>query len=150
MKPVRIIVATTAGGPYDDVARAVGPKLTEVWGQIVIVDNRPGAGNIIGATVAAKSPPDGYTFFLANVASQSINPALRKKLPVRSAKRFRAGVSDVVLADGTGGASIDAGEIGVRDGEGRNVETGRTELRLGRCRQLAASGDGVFANAGKN
>lgn len=87
-KPVRIIVATTAGGPYDDVARAVGPKLTEIWGQTVIVDNRPGAANIIGATVAAKSPPDGYTFFLANVASQSINPALRKKLPYDPQRDF--------------------------------------------------------------
>ena len=87
-KPVRIIVATTAGGPYDDVARAVGPKLTEIWGQTVIVDNRPGAANIIGATAAAKSPPDGYTFFLANVASQSINPALRKKLPYDPQKDF--------------------------------------------------------------
>jgi tripartite-type tricarboxylate transporter receptor subunit TctC len=88
IKPVRIIVATTAGGPYDDVARAVGPKLTETWGQTVIVDNRPGAANIIGATVAAKSPPDGYTYFLANVASQSINPALRKKLPYDPQKDF--------------------------------------------------------------
>lgn len=88
VKPVRIIVATTAGGPYDDVARAVGPKLTEIWGQTVIVDNRPGAANIIGATVAAKSPPDGYTFFLANVASQSINPALRKNLPYDPQRDF--------------------------------------------------------------
>ena len=87
-KSVRIIVATSAGGPYDDVARAVGPKLTEIWGQTVIVDNRPGAANIIGATVAAKSPPDGYTYFLANVASQAINPALRKKLPYDPQKDF--------------------------------------------------------------
>jgi tripartite-type tricarboxylate transporter receptor subunit TctC len=87
-KPVRIIVATTAGGPYDDVARAVAPKLTEIWGQTVIVDNRPGAANIIGATVAAKSPADGYTYFLANVASQAINPALRKKLPYDPQKDF--------------------------------------------------------------
>lgn len=87
-KPVRIIVATSAGGPYDDVARAVGPKLTEIWSQTVVVDNRPGAANIIGATVAAKSPPDGYTFFLANVASQSINPSLRKKLPYDPQRDF--------------------------------------------------------------
>ena len=87
-KPVRIIVATSAGGPYDDVARAIGPKLTEIWGQTIIVDNRPGAANIIGATVAAKSPPDGYTFFLANVASQAINPTLRKKLPYDPQKDF--------------------------------------------------------------
>lgn len=47
-KPVRIIVAAAAGGPYDEAARAIGPRLTEIWGQAVIVDNRPGAANIIG------------------------------------------------------------------------------------------------------
>ena len=54
-KPVRIIVATSPGGPYDETARAVGPKLTEIWGQTIIVDNRPGAANIIGATLAASA-----------------------------------------------------------------------------------------------
>ena len=87
-KPVRIIVATTAGGPYDEAARAIGPKLTEIWGQTVIVDNRPGAANIIGATAAARSAPDGYTYFLANVASQAITPNLRKKLPYDPQKDF--------------------------------------------------------------
>jgi len=87
-KPVRIIVATPPGGPYDETARAIGPRLTEIWGQPVIVDNRPGAANIIGATAAAKSPPDGYTFFLANVASQAITPALRKNLPYDPQRDF--------------------------------------------------------------
>src|SRR5688572_1186806 len=87
-KPVRIIVATSAGGPYDEAARAIGPRLTEIWGQTVIVDNRPGAANIIGATAAARSAPDGYTYFLANVASQSITPNLRKKLPFDPQKDF--------------------------------------------------------------
>ena len=87
-KPVRIIVATTAGGPYDEAARAIGPKLTEIWGQTVIVDNRPGAANIIGATAAARSAPDGYTYFLANVASQAITPNLRRKLPYDPQKDF--------------------------------------------------------------
>ena len=87
-KPVRIIVATSAGGPYDEAARAIGPKLTEIWGQQVLVDNRPGAGNIIGATAAARSAPDGYTYFLANVASQAITPHLHKKLPFDPQKDF--------------------------------------------------------------
>ncbi|MEI7679390.1 MAG: tripartite tricarboxylate transporter substrate binding protein [Betaproteobacteria bacterium] len=87
-KPVRIIVATPPGGPYDETARAIGPRLTAIWGQQVIVDNRPGAANIIGATTAAKSPPDGYTFFLANVASQAITPALRKNLPYDPQRDF--------------------------------------------------------------
>ena len=88
VKPVRIIVAAAAGGPYDEAARTIGPKLTEIWGQTVIVDNRPGAANIIGATAAARSPPDGYTYFLANVASQSITPNLRQKLPFDPQKDF--------------------------------------------------------------
>ena len=87
-KPVRIIVATSPGGPYDEAARAIGPRLTEIWGQTVIVDNRPGAANIIGATAAARSAPDGYTYFLANVASQAITPNLRKKLPYDPQKDF--------------------------------------------------------------
>ncbi len=88
MKPVRIIVATSPGGPYDETARAVGPKLTEIWGQTVIVDNRPGAANIIGATLAAKSPPDGYTYFLGSVASTAINPSLRKSLSYEPQRDF--------------------------------------------------------------
>jgi len=88
VKPVRIIVATTPGGPYDDTARTIGPRLTEIWGQPVVIENRPGAANIIGATAAARSAPDGYTFFLANVASQSINPALRKNLPYDPQRDF--------------------------------------------------------------
>jgi tripartite-type tricarboxylate transporter receptor subunit TctC len=87
-KPVRIIVATSPGGPYDETARAVGPKLTEIWGQTVIVDNRPGAANIIGATLAAKSPPDGYTYFLGSVASTAINPSLRKNLTYEPQRDF--------------------------------------------------------------
>ena len=87
-KPVRIIVATTAGGPYDEAARAIAPRLTEIWSQTVIVDNRPGAANIIGATAAARSAPDGYTYFLANVASQAITPNLHKKLPYDPQKDF--------------------------------------------------------------
>ena len=88
VKTVRIIVAAAAGGPYDEAARAIAPKLTEIWGQQVLIDNRPGAANIIGATAAARSAPDGYTYFLANVASQSITPNLRKKLPFDPQKDF--------------------------------------------------------------
>ena len=87
-KPVRIIVASSAGGPYDDVARALAPRLTEAWGQTVIVENRPGAGGIIGATAAAKSPADGYTWFIANAASIAINPSLRSDLPYQPQRDF--------------------------------------------------------------
>ncbi|MBM3374148.1 MAG: tripartite tricarboxylate transporter substrate binding protein, partial [Betaproteobacteria bacterium] len=81
VKPVRLIVPYPPGGPLDEVARAVGQKLTPMWGQQLIVDNRSGAGGSIGADVVAKSPPDGYTLVLANSGPMTINVSLRKDLP---------------------------------------------------------------------
>ena len=78
-KPIRYIVGYTPGGTADMLARAVGQKLTEVWGQQVIVENRPGAGTNIGTEVAAKSAPDGYTLLMPTVAN-AINPTLYPKL----------------------------------------------------------------------
>jgi tripartite-type tricarboxylate transporter receptor subunit TctC len=60
-KPIRVIVPVTAGGPTDVIARMIGQKIAEAWGQAVVVDNRPGAGGTIGDAVAAKAAPDGYT-----------------------------------------------------------------------------------------
>jgi tripartite-type tricarboxylate transporter receptor subunit TctC len=79
-KPIRYIVGYTPGGTADMLARAVGQKLAEAWGQQVIVENRPGAGTNIGTEVAAKSAPDGYTLFMPTVAN-AINPTLYPKLP---------------------------------------------------------------------
>jgi tripartite-type tricarboxylate transporter receptor subunit TctC len=78
-KPIRWIVGYTPGGTADMLARAVGQKLTEAWGQQVIVENRPGAGTNIGTEVAAKAAPDGYTLFMPTVAN-AINPTLYPKL----------------------------------------------------------------------
>src|SRR5262245_28391749 len=64
-RPIRIIVPYTPGGTVDVLARMLGPRLTEAWGQPVVIDNRPGAGGNIGADAVAKSPPDGYTLFLS-------------------------------------------------------------------------------------
>lgn len=80
-KPVRIVVPYPPGGPLDEVARAVAQKLSPVWGQQVLVDNRSGAGGSIGVDVVAKSPPDGYTMVLANSGPITINVSLRKDLP---------------------------------------------------------------------
>ncbi|MBI3937255.1 MAG: tripartite tricarboxylate transporter substrate binding protein [Betaproteobacteria bacterium] len=79
-KPVRLIVPFAPGGGTDIVARAVARKLTEAWGQQVVVDNRGGGGTIIGTELAAKSPLDGYTLLLGST-SLGINPSLRAKLP---------------------------------------------------------------------
>jgi tripartite-type tricarboxylate transporter receptor subunit TctC len=95
-KPIRIVVTFPPGGPTDIVARAVGQKLTEAWGQQIVVDNRGGAGGIIGTDVAAKAVPDGYTLLLGTSSGLSINPALNPKLPYNAFTDF-APVSLVVI-----------------------------------------------------
>lgn len=90
VKPVRFIVPFPPGGGNDTIARQIGQRLTSTLGQQVPVDNRPGAGGAIGAELAAKAAPDGYTMFLAGVATHGINPNLRRKLPYDPLKDFHA------------------------------------------------------------
>lgn len=80
-KPIRFIVPFPPGGGTDVTARVVAPKLGEGLGQQVVVDNRSGAGGMIGVELAAKSPPDGYTMGIATVGQISINPSLYAKMP---------------------------------------------------------------------
>ena len=86
MRPVRLISPFPPGGFNDILSRLVGQKLTESWGQQVVVDNRPGANMIVGTNLAAKSPPDGYTMVMAAIP-HAINPGLYK-LPYDSVKDF--------------------------------------------------------------
>src|SRR4249920_1225047 len=86
-KPVRIVVPFTAGSATDILARTYGQKLQEMWGQPVVIDNRPGAGGTIGTGIVAKSPPDGYTL-LVNSAAQAYNPAIYPNLPFDTVKDF--------------------------------------------------------------
>ena len=90
VKPVRVIVPYSAGGPLDDVMRVVGHRLTEIWGQSVLVDNRTGAGGSIGAEFAAKAAPDGYALLLGNAGPMTINPGLQKKLAYDVQRDFAA------------------------------------------------------------
>jgi tripartite-type tricarboxylate transporter receptor subunit TctC len=80
-KPIRIVVPYTAGGTTDMLARLVGKKMTEKWGQPVVIENKPGANGIIGMDVVAKSAPDGYTLGLASPGTHAINQALYPSLP---------------------------------------------------------------------
>jgi tripartite-type tricarboxylate transporter receptor subunit TctC len=86
-KPVRLIVAYPAGGPVDITARALAPKLTEALGQPIVVDNRGGAGGIVGSDLVAKSAPDGYTLLMCTTAN-AINASLIPKLPFDTQKDF--------------------------------------------------------------
>jgi len=86
-KPVHVIVPFTAGSATDILARTFGQKLSEMWGQPVVVDNRPGAGGTIGAGIVAKSAPDGYTL-LVHSAAFAYNPSIYSGLPYDTAKDF--------------------------------------------------------------
>src|SRR5207237_953738 len=79
-KAIRLVVPFPPGGGTDILARLLGQKMSETLSQQIIVDNRPGAGGTIGTDIAAKAPPDGYTFILVS-GSHAINPSLYQKLP---------------------------------------------------------------------
>ena len=99
-KPIRIIVQFTPGTSTDIIGRLVGQKLTEAWGQVVVVDNRPGAGAIIGTEAAAKAPADGYTLVMAVSSAFGINPGLVPNLPYDVMRDF-ALITNVVLTPQT-------------------------------------------------
>ncbi len=87
-KPVKLIVPYPAGGSADTLARLIGQKLSEIWGQPVVVDNKPGANGIIGTDLAAKSLPDGYTLYVGTDGPISINPSLYANMPYDWKKDF--------------------------------------------------------------
>jgi tripartite-type tricarboxylate transporter receptor subunit TctC len=89
-KPVRIVVPQTPGGASDALARIVGQKLSEKWGQTVVIENRAGAGGNIGMDAVAKAPGDGYTLLMSYVGSHAINPSIYKKLPFDPEADFTA------------------------------------------------------------
>jgi tripartite-type tricarboxylate transporter receptor subunit TctC len=94
-KPVKIIVAFPAGGGTDIVARIVGQKLNEAWGQPVVIDNRAGASGTIGTEAAARAEPDGYTLFMATMGNMVANQHLYPKMAVDPLRAF-APVTKVV------------------------------------------------------
>ncbi len=105
-QPVRIVVPFAAGGTSDILARTLGEKLQASLKQTVVIENKAGAGGVIGADSVAKSAPDGYTFLLGTIASHAINPALQTKMPYDASKDFApvillGSISNVLLVGGT-------------------------------------------------
>jgi tripartite-type tricarboxylate transporter receptor subunit TctC len=87
-KPIRLVVPFPPAGTTDILAREVGQRLTQVLGQSVVIDNRPGAAGNIGSEIVAKAAPDGYTLELCTVSTHAINPGLYSKLPYDHVKDF--------------------------------------------------------------
>jgi len=103
-KAIRLVVPFPPGGATDILARNVAQKLTETWGQSVVVDNRPGAGGNIGSELVAKSAPDGYTLEMGTVGTHAINASLYSKMPYDHVKDFApiilvAGVPNVLVVN---------------------------------------------------
>jgi len=80
-KPIRVILPFAAGGPSDIITRLIGQHLTEIWKQPLVIDNKPGAGGVIGTEMLAKAPPDGYTLGVGSIGTHAINVTLFSKLP---------------------------------------------------------------------
>src|SRR5260221_4495163 len=87
-KPIRLVVGFAAGGISDVLARALAAKFSQLVGQQMIVDNKPGAGTTIAGELIAKSAPDGYTLWLHDITTHAINASLHAKLPYDSLKDF--------------------------------------------------------------
>jgi tripartite-type tricarboxylate transporter receptor subunit TctC len=106
-KPVHLIIAFTPGSATDIVGRAVGEKLSEIWGQPVVSENRPGAGGSIGSNAVVQAAPDGYTL-LVNSSAHVINPAIYAKLPYDTVKDF-TNVSPVAAQPNVFIVGVDSG-----------------------------------------
>ena len=87
-KPIRLVVPFTPGGSTDILARTLGQKLAEAWGQPVVIDNVPGAGGSIGADKVAKAAPDGYTLLMGHIGTLAITPSIYPQLPYDPIKSF--------------------------------------------------------------
>jgi tripartite-type tricarboxylate transporter receptor subunit TctC len=100
-KPVRFVVASGPGGSTDGVSRIIGDKLSELWGQQLVHDNRPGAGGILAAEIVARAPADGYTLLVSTSAGIAVSPSLYKKMPYDPERAFapisQAGTQDYML-----------------------------------------------------
>ena len=95
-KPVKLVIPFPPGGSLDNVGRLIAQKLSETWGQQVVIENKPGAGGNIGADAVAKSPPDGYTAVMGALSTHAVNPSLYRTMPYDAAKDF-APISNVAI-----------------------------------------------------
>jgi tripartite-type tricarboxylate transporter receptor subunit TctC len=114
-RTVKLVVPQTPGGATDVFARKIGQALSERWGQPVVVENKAGAGGVVGTDTVAKSAPDGYTLLVTYAGSQAINPSLYPKIPFDSVKDFQTvatlAVTPFILIVNPKLAAKDLGEL---------------------------------------
>jgi tripartite-type tricarboxylate transporter receptor subunit TctC len=113
-RPIRIIAQFQPGTSTDILARVIGARLTDAWGQQVVVDNRPGAGGLVGTELGAKAAPDGYTLTMAVSSGFGINPTLYAKLPYDVLRDF-APITNIALTPQTLVANPGFGAKSVKD-----------------------------------
>ena len=135
-KPIKLIVPFPPGGPNDIIARVVGAKMAELLGQPVVIDNRGGAGGVIGTDAVAKAEPDGYTVAITSAGALAISKSLQEKLPYDTLKDLKPDHAGRQGAGTAGGRQQCAGEVddgaaGARQGEARPAQL---RLRPGRAR----------------
>ncbi len=139
-KPIRVVVPWPAGGITDVIARAVGLRVSEVFGQQMVIDNRPGAGGTLGAGIVAKAPSDGYTLLMHDIASHCISATLYTRLTYDPLKDF----APIMLVAGSPMVLIANPALGVR------TVPQLIELAKSKPKQLnyASSGSGAITHLG--
>jgi hypothetical protein len=147
-KPIKIIVPFAAGGPADIYARFIGARLTDTLGQPVVVEDRPGAGSIIGTDAVAKSAPDGYTLLLMS-NTHTVNETLDPQSPVPADARLRARGDDQLFGSRAGRPSVDERHDGRRAHQGRKGESRQAQLRVVGSRERRTTWPGALQGDGR-
>ncbi len=137
-RPVRIVVAFTAGGTTDIIARLVGAQLERRWGQPVVIENRPGAGGNIGTDHVVKSPPDGYTLLIGSVGPLAVNVSLYRNMPYDPRRDLTA----ITLIAGVPNVLIVRPDFAARDVAGLVAEAKRRPGQL----SYASTGSGTSSH----
>ena len=138
-RQITLIAPWPAGGAIDTLSRTIAPPLSERLGRSVVVENRPGAGSVIGTTAGAKAAPDGYTLAFPGSGSLAISSTMYKKLPYDPVKDFIPIALDRQDSVRARGHAVPAGALGGGAGEIRQGQSRQALVRIGRTRITPSS-----------
>src|SRR5437868_12179699 len=149
-RPIRIVVPFGAGGPADVAARLIGNNLQEKFGQPIVVENRTGAGGVIGTLEAAKSPPDGYTLLMMSNTQTANESLVRTATQIRLDARSRADCAGQLLRSCHRGAPAGRCENAAGIHRASQIAAGQIELRLLRSGYAVSHGRRTIQNNGRH